>query len=94
VNEAASAAVPERSFIMKVNRLPAFATILLLAAIPSISLAEGSVKIRSPTDGAVWCAQRFGQSLSFLPDGRVIQIAGEHEDVPLRARRGGSWRRS
>jgi hypothetical protein len=28
----------------------------------------------------VWCAQRFGQSLSLLPDGRAIQIAGEHED--------------
>lgn len=29
---------------------------------------------------AVWCAQRFGQSLTRLPDGRIIQIAGEHED--------------
>jgi hypothetical protein len=28
----------------------------------------------------VWCAQRFGQSISFLPDGRIIQVAGEHED--------------
>jgi ankyrin repeat protein len=28
----------------------------------------------------VWCAQRFGQSITFLPDGRVLQIAGEHED--------------
>ncbi|MBB5060846.1 ankyrin repeat protein [Granulicella aggregans] len=28
----------------------------------------------------VWCAQRFGQSLTFLPDGRILQIAGEHED--------------
>jgi hypothetical protein len=27
-----------------------------------------------------WCAQRFGQSLTFLPDGRAVQIAGEHED--------------
>jgi ankyrin repeat protein len=27
-----------------------------------------------------WCAGRFGQSITFLPDGRVIQIAGEHED--------------
>ena len=30
--------------------------------------------------GPVWCAARFGQSLTFLPDGRVVQIAGEHED--------------
>lgn len=28
----------------------------------------------------VWCAQRFGQSLTFLPDGRIVQIGGEHED--------------
>lgn len=28
----------------------------------------------------VWCAQRFGQSLTRLPDGRIIQIGGEHED--------------
>ena len=29
---------------------------------------------------ALWCAQRFGQSISFLPDGRIVQVAGEHED--------------
>ncbi len=28
----------------------------------------------------IWSAQRFGQSLTFLPDGRAVQIAGEHED--------------
>lgn len=30
--------------------------------------------------GPVWCANRMGQSLTLLPDGRVVQIAGEHED--------------
>jgi hypothetical protein len=30
--------------------------------------------------GPVWCAQRFGQSITFLPDGRIVQIGGEHED--------------
>jgi ankyrin repeat protein len=30
--------------------------------------------------GPVWCADRFGQSLTLLPDGRAIQIGGEHED--------------
>lgn len=30
--------------------------------------------------GPVWCADRFGQSLTFLADGRLVQIAGEHED--------------
>lgn len=34
----------------------------------------------SDQDQPVWCAQRFGQSLTFLPDGRTIQVAGEHED--------------
>ncbi len=29
---------------------------------------------------AVWCFRRFGQSITVLPDGRVIEIAGEHED--------------
>lgn len=28
----------------------------------------------------VWCAQRFGQSFTILPDGRIVQIGGEHED--------------
>jgi ankyrin repeat protein len=28
----------------------------------------------------VWCAHRFGQSLTLLPDGRIVQIGGEHED--------------
>ncbi|HEU5136455.1 MAG TPA: ankyrin repeat domain-containing protein [Steroidobacteraceae bacterium] len=31
-------------------------------------------------DSPVWCAARFGQTISFLADGRVIQVAGEHED--------------
>ncbi len=32
------------------------------------------------TRDPVWCADRFGQSITFLPDGRIIQIGGEHED--------------
>ena len=28
----------------------------------------------------VWCYSRFGKSLNELPDGRVIEIGGEHED--------------
>lgn len=32
-------------------------------------------------DGAaVWCYSRFGKSFTELPDGRVIEIGGEHED--------------
>ncbi|MCO6454501.1 MAG: ankyrin repeat domain-containing protein [Pirellulaceae bacterium] len=29
---------------------------------------------------AVWCFRRFGQTLTRLPDGRYVEIAGEHED--------------
>lgn len=29
---------------------------------------------------AIWCFDRFGKSFTELPDGRVIEIAGEHED--------------
>jgi ankyrin repeat protein len=28
----------------------------------------------------IWCFHRFGQSITLLPDGRVIEIGGEHED--------------
>lgn len=28
----------------------------------------------------IWCAERFGQSLTFLEDGRIVQAGGEHED--------------
>lgn len=33
-----------------------------------------------PETEPVWCFQRFGCSLSFLEDGRIVQIGGEHED--------------
>jgi ankyrin repeat protein len=29
---------------------------------------------------AVWCFDRFGTSINELPDGRIIEIGGEHED--------------
>lgn len=31
-------------------------------------------------NGPVWCFDRFGTSFTELPDGRFVQIAGEHED--------------
>lgn len=34
----------------------------------------------NPLGEPVWCARRFGQSLTLLPDGRAVQIGGEHED--------------
>ena len=35
---------------------------------------------RQDGQSPVWCTQRFGQTFNRLPDGRIIQIAGEHED--------------
>jgi ankyrin repeat protein len=38
---------------------------------------------RKPYEGApqpVWCYERFGRTTTLLPDGRIIEIAGEHED--------------
>lgn len=31
-------------------------------------------------DRPVWCYERFGRTTTWLPDGRIIEIAGEHED--------------
>ncbi|MEO8096619.1 MAG: hypothetical protein ABI811_02885, partial [Acidobacteriota bacterium] len=46
-----------------------------------ISAAEATQRYGDTGDRSpVWCAQRFGQSLTLLPDGRAVQIAGEHED--------------
>ncbi len=29
---------------------------------------------------SIWCYQRFGRTTTMLPDGRIVEIAGEHED--------------
>src|SRR5207253_1603305 len=31
-------------------------------------------------DRMVWCYDRFGRTTTWLPDGRILEIAGEHED--------------
>ena len=31
-------------------------------------------------EASIWCYQRFGRTTTMLPDGRIIEIAGEHED--------------
>jgi hypothetical protein len=31
-------------------------------------------------DEPVWCYQRFGRTTTLLPDGRLVEVAGEHED--------------
>ncbi len=35
---------------------------------------------RLAEDGPIWCWQRYGQTRTDLPDGRVVHIGGEHED--------------
>jgi ankyrin repeat protein len=42
----------------------------------AVALDPGAPHAVSP----VWCAHRFGQSITSLADGRVVQIGGEHED--------------
>jgi ankyrin repeat protein len=37
-------------------------------------------EVCGPAGAPVWCAERFGQSLTLLSDGRAVQIGGEHED--------------
>lgn len=32
------------------------------------------------SEAVTWCHDRFGMSLTCLPDGRFVQVAGEHED--------------
>lgn len=32
------------------------------------------------SEGPVWCYYRFGRTITELPDGRVVEIGGEHED--------------
>jgi ankyrin repeat protein len=47
----------------------------------SASLAASAFECKSgQASSPIWCAQRFGQSITFMPDGRIIQIGGEHED--------------
>ena len=51
---------------------------MIRAGITAYAAAHLYAKERHDSPG--WCAQRFGQSINVLPDGRIVQIAGEHED--------------
>jgi hypothetical protein len=46
------------------------------AYVARLRFADTSGPLAQP----VWCAARFGQSLTLLRDGRAMQIGGEHED--------------
>jgi hypothetical protein len=48
-----------------------------------INAYQATQRLKGPSAldaGPGWCFQRFGQSTTRLPDGRVVFIAGEHED--------------
>jgi hypothetical protein len=54
-----------------------------LARNPSLSAYQANQHFDGPSSmgvGPCWCNQRFGQSTTTLPDGRVVAIGGEHED--------------
>lgn len=49
---------------------------MIRAGVSAYAAAQAYGRTESP----VWCAQRFGQSLTRLPNGSIVQIGGEHED--------------
>lgn len=54
-----------------------------LARRPGLSAYAANDKFSGPSSlevGPGWCANRFGRSETRLPDGRVVEIGGEHED--------------
>jgi hypothetical protein len=79
---------------MKINHLPALATILLLAAIPSISLAQGSVKIQSPKDGATLDAMdenRLVYEVEPGPRGDHAHVLVDNKEVAILRELKGSY---
>lgn len=50
------------------------------AMIRSGAAAYTSRSDNDSLNNPIWCYQRFGRTTTMLPDGRIIKIAGEHED--------------
>jgi len=51
----------------------------------SLSAYQGGIQFEDASnypqqEKPVWCYQRFGRTTTILPDGRIVEIAGEHED--------------
>ena len=71
---------------MKAKHFPALAAILFLTAIPAISLAQGSVKILSPTDGATLDAldeNRMVYEFDPGPRGDHVHVYVDNKEVAL-----------
>lgn len=58
----------------------AFCSAMVRSGVDAYRATSHFCRPGSAAHGPVWCARRFGQSLTFLPDGRIAQIGGEHED--------------
>lgn len=79
---------------MKINHFPALAAIWLLALIPSISLAQGSVTIKSPVEGATLDAldeNRMVYEFSPGPRGDHVHVYIDNKEVALLRQRKGSY---
>jgi ankyrin repeat protein len=57
-----------------------FCEIMIRSGLSGYQASSFFDKSDESVESPVWCAQRFGQSMTFLPDKRIIQIGGEHED--------------
>jgi ankyrin repeat protein len=60
--------------------IDAFCEGMIRTGISAYQAAELYEHTPDASRAPVWCAQRFGQSITLLPDGRIIQVGGEHED--------------
>ncbi|TPW21849.1 MAG: ankyrin repeat-containing protein [Elusimicrobia bacterium] len=74
--EYARAKHPRRGEANPEEAVEPFWTAMLRAGVNAYSAKEKYGDKSAP----VWCAERFGQSLTSLPDGRILLIGGEHED--------------
>jgi ankyrin repeat protein len=53
---------------------------MIRAGVSGYEGAQSVGEASGPGGPPVWSADRFGQSITLLPDGRVVHIGGEHED--------------
>ncbi|WP_334186874.1 ankyrin repeat domain-containing protein [Noviherbaspirillum sp.] len=57
-----------------------FRIAMIRAGVTAYEAARQYEETAGRSASPVWCAKRFGQSMTFLPDGRIVQVGGEHED--------------
>jgi ankyrin repeat protein len=53
---------------------------MIRAGINAYQAAQRCAGDSDESNSPDWCAERYGQSLTFLPDGRIVLVGGEHED--------------